>query len=353
MALLHLAARWRDAAARRCPRCIAATVDHGLRPEAAEEGRDGGGDGAGRCGVPHAVLRWTGPKPAPVSRTPPGRRATRCSRSTPTPSARAISDRPPCRRPGRDRADAPAARQRARRASRAWRRGALRRRRASMSGRSWHPEGRLVTPLRGGRACLLRRSLQRRSALRAGAPARRHAGAGRRGPDARAPRDSPGAPHGPTPRSTRWPRCRSRAGSASKAGDGRALRSRRCSANRRRSCCASCRVRAGRERRRPRLERVERLAAALSRPLQPRRRPCAGPSPGVDRDRSTALVRSRSRAKAQAARSRGLTRCERSVIDAETIVIVGSMPVVGAQWHDLPVARSPAFPWQTGCADLD
>lgn len=58
--LLLLAARW---AAGRPVRLHAATVDHGLRPAAAAEAV-GVARLAGRLGVPHAILRWTGRKPA-------------------------------------------------------------------------------------------------------------------------------------------------------------------------------------------------------------------------------------------------------------------------------------------------
>jgi tRNA(Ile)-lysidine synthase len=57
MALLHLLARWEGRA-----RLVAATVDHGLRAEAAGEARLAGGVAAG-LGVPHHVLPWTGTKP--------------------------------------------------------------------------------------------------------------------------------------------------------------------------------------------------------------------------------------------------------------------------------------------------
>ena len=63
MALLHLAARWQDAASQDCPPLFAATVDHGLRQGSAEEAETVGRWCISR-GVPHAVLRWTGPKPA-------------------------------------------------------------------------------------------------------------------------------------------------------------------------------------------------------------------------------------------------------------------------------------------------
>jgi tRNA(Ile)-lysidine synthase len=60
MALAVLAHRW---ALRRKGRCVALIVDHGLRKEAAAEARL-----VGRrlraLGIPHRILRWTGPKPA-------------------------------------------------------------------------------------------------------------------------------------------------------------------------------------------------------------------------------------------------------------------------------------------------
>lgn len=60
MALLRLAADW---ASRVDGTLHALTVDHGLRPEAAEEAKQV----AAWCqaiGVPHAMLRWEGPKPS-------------------------------------------------------------------------------------------------------------------------------------------------------------------------------------------------------------------------------------------------------------------------------------------------
>jgi tRNA(Ile)-lysidine synthase len=61
IALMWLAARWRRALVRG-PRLIAATVDHGLRAEAATEARDVRRL-AGTLDLPHRTLRWTGAKP--------------------------------------------------------------------------------------------------------------------------------------------------------------------------------------------------------------------------------------------------------------------------------------------------
>jgi tRNA(Ile)-lysidine synthase len=61
MALLALAARWR-ASLRRGPDLIAVTVDHGLRPEAAQEA-NAVKRHARQLGVRHRTLRWSGPKP--------------------------------------------------------------------------------------------------------------------------------------------------------------------------------------------------------------------------------------------------------------------------------------------------
>ncbi len=60
-ALLVLAARWR-AALKKGPELLAVTIDHGLRPQAAREAR-AVKRLAGRLGVRHRTLRWTGKKP--------------------------------------------------------------------------------------------------------------------------------------------------------------------------------------------------------------------------------------------------------------------------------------------------
>lgn len=61
-ALLALVARWR-AARRTGPELLAVTVDHRLRPESAREAR-AVKRMAGRLGVRHRTLRWSGEKPA-------------------------------------------------------------------------------------------------------------------------------------------------------------------------------------------------------------------------------------------------------------------------------------------------
>lgn len=60
MALALLAAGW---AAARGGRVVALTVDHGLRPEAADEAHRVGGWLAAR-GIAHQILTWNGPHPA-------------------------------------------------------------------------------------------------------------------------------------------------------------------------------------------------------------------------------------------------------------------------------------------------
>jgi tRNA(Ile)-lysidine synthase len=61
IALMVLAARW-CRSKKRGPRLIVATVDHGLRPEAAREARQVKRL-ARSLDLPHRTLRWTGPKP--------------------------------------------------------------------------------------------------------------------------------------------------------------------------------------------------------------------------------------------------------------------------------------------------
>jgi tRNA(Ile)-lysidine synthase len=61
-ALMLLMARWRGGRAPG-PKLIAATVDHGLRAESAEEAR-AVAKLARTLGIPHRVLRWTGKKPS-------------------------------------------------------------------------------------------------------------------------------------------------------------------------------------------------------------------------------------------------------------------------------------------------
>lgn len=60
MALMHLLARWR--AADPHPPVLVATVDHGLRPEAAEEAAFVA-QHAALLGLPHRTIAWTGEKP--------------------------------------------------------------------------------------------------------------------------------------------------------------------------------------------------------------------------------------------------------------------------------------------------
>ncbi len=63
IALMHLATLWRGALGDAAPPWAVATVDHGLRGESAQEAAMVG-ELAGSLGLPHAVLRWEGPKPA-------------------------------------------------------------------------------------------------------------------------------------------------------------------------------------------------------------------------------------------------------------------------------------------------
>ncbi len=60
-ALMVLAARWANAA-EKSPKLIAATVDHGLRPESAREAA-AVKRRAAKLGIEHRTLRWTGRKP--------------------------------------------------------------------------------------------------------------------------------------------------------------------------------------------------------------------------------------------------------------------------------------------------
>ena len=61
MALMHLLARWRATAER--PSVLVATIDHGLRPEAADEAALVA-RAAAALGLPHRILAWTGDKPS-------------------------------------------------------------------------------------------------------------------------------------------------------------------------------------------------------------------------------------------------------------------------------------------------
>lgn len=61
LALMWLAARWRDAL-KKAPHLLAVTVDHGLRKEAAREARDVKRI-ATSLGVEHRTVRWTDDKP--------------------------------------------------------------------------------------------------------------------------------------------------------------------------------------------------------------------------------------------------------------------------------------------------
>ena len=62
MALLHLLAEWRDALGEGAPALLAATIDHGLRPESAAEARFAAA-AAAALGITHTTAKWTGRKP--------------------------------------------------------------------------------------------------------------------------------------------------------------------------------------------------------------------------------------------------------------------------------------------------
>jgi tRNA(Ile)-lysidine synthase len=61
LALMHLAALWRDRGA--APPLFVATVDHGLRENSGAEARQVG-EWARALALPHEILSWQGPKPA-------------------------------------------------------------------------------------------------------------------------------------------------------------------------------------------------------------------------------------------------------------------------------------------------
>lgn len=111
VALMWLAARWQRGLARG-PQLTVATVDHGLRPEAAREAREVKRLAA-ELGLAHRTLRWRGAKPKtglPHGRTrsplPPACASRAQRRREP------CADRPHPRRSGRDPANAPCPRQR-------------------------------------------------------------------------------------------------------------------------------------------------------------------------------------------------------------------------------------------------
>jgi tRNA(Ile)-lysidine synthase len=60
-ALLWLAARWAKSLKKK-PKLTAVTIDHGLRKDSKREAADAG-KLANKLGVPHRILKWSGPKP--------------------------------------------------------------------------------------------------------------------------------------------------------------------------------------------------------------------------------------------------------------------------------------------------
>ena len=231
-ALLLMAAAWARRRGGR-PRLEAATVDHGLREGSAEEARAVGAL-CKRLGVPHRILHWRGAKPK--SRIQERAREARyallaeCAQDDRRGFRR---HRPSPRRPGGDDVVPLGSRLRDRRPERHGGAGGARRR-DDRAAAARPRQARTDRRLRGRRRRLRARSFQRRSALRAHAPARAWAGARRRRPGRARPRPA-GAPRR---------RSRGRVDATGRGGGGpaavssrRRLATRaRCSPSRSRSC---------------------------------------------------------------------------------------------------------------------
>ncbi len=175
VALMWLAARWRRGL-KRGPRLIAVTIDHGLRTDAAREARDVKRL-AKSLDLEHRTLRWTGAKPK--TGLPAAAREARyalLAKVARTQWRHAHRDRAYQGRPGRDAADAAAARQRRRGPCRHGARERARRRAAGAAA-AGNFQGAAHRDAGQGPHRLCRRSDQSRSRVHPSAAARVDAGA--------------------------------------------------------------------------------------------------------------------------------------------------------------------------------